>query len=128
MTGFDPKVFRKIARDRGYISDAILEQTVSKLIGVKTIAMVRDRLHGRQSISFAESFVLASFFRMTPKEYADTFISGIFVEDREGHFVAHIADPAEVLNEKSRWQQGVRERKRRREEEREALAREAEEF
>lgn len=81
----------QVVRHRGYVSEKAVEDALAPVFGM-TPRSVKFRLEKGQ-LTKEECEVIGSYFEMTMKEYYDTFMSGLFVEDAEGHFVCHVDNP-----------------------------------
>ena len=47
--------------------------------------------------TWGQALVVGALFEMTPKEFADCFMSGYFKEVREGEFRAVVDDPSALI-------------------------------
>ena len=89
MVGYDYERLAKVAASRGYETESEIIHVLSKLFGISYRA-AWSRFYDEVWVRFDESFAVASYFKMTPKEYADVFLADLFQEDDEGRFVCHV--------------------------------------
>lgn len=113
----------KIGKDRGYYTKRALVQRIGKLLrrGERQAA---KRLYGYMPFTFLESFIVADFFEMTPAEYCDTFLNGLFKENERGQIVSHVDDANELLERESDDKRIKKNRAKRVKTEREGIVRE----
>lgn len=129
--GYDYDKLMQVVKHRGYLTPRSVAQVIKRVFGI-SLQAAEKKLDGTTRWSFEESFVIASYFEMTTKEYCDTFLNGLFKVDREGHFVCKVSDPGRVLRqrtEKNRLRKAKKEAERKEQEKyREELARKVEEL
>lgn len=125
VEGYNCDNMRKMAVARGYVTDRAIMQAIQRELGIRPITAEKKFYEG--NYSFEDSFVIASFFEMTPKEYCDCFLWKVFVEDREGHFIVKINDPGRILYRRREWRKEKERMRMERKEQREAFLRRFEE-
>lgn len=91
MKFYDSDKLLKVAIDRGYRSFDAIAKALSKTFGLNPRA-VRNRLTSG-NLSKEECEVIGSYFQMTMVEYYDVFMSGLFQEDMEGHYICIVEEP-----------------------------------
>lgn len=91
MSLFSKSKLMEVAKERGYVSDNAVCFALSPVLGVSK-RVVHGKLR-KGSLTKEECEVIGSFFEMTMKEYYDVFMSGLFQEDSDGHYVCHIENP-----------------------------------
>lgn len=92
MTGFfDLNKLMQVVAHRGYLTEKAIADAMSPIFGLTSAEIIRKLKKGR--LTKEECEVLGSYFEMTMKEYYDTFMCGLFVEDQEGHYVCHVDRP-----------------------------------
>lgn len=122
MIGYNHKRLLKVAESRGYRNEVSVVLEVQRMFALKDYRTATNKV--REGIfTFDESFVLASFFEMTPKEYAGVFLDGLF-RNMGGHFVCYVDDPDRFIREKKERRRRKREEAEAQRKEREAIARE----
>ena len=90
MKFYDKKKLLNAAKDRGYVTERAVALALAPIFNITPRVMESKISQGR--FSKEECEVIGSFFEMTMKEYYDIFMSGLFIEDREGHYVCHVDD------------------------------------
>lgn len=93
---FNKKRLLKMAEHRGYLTERAVADRVSEILDIKP-ETVKQRLD-KGKFSLEERIVIADYFEMTPVEFLDVFLSGVFVEDSTGHYVCWVDNPYEVLH------------------------------
>jgi len=91
---FNDDVLIEVGRDRGYANLDALAKGLSKVLDAPWKSVRNNIKSGR--ITVEDSFLIADWFAMTPKEYCDVFLNGLFVIDENGHYVARVDDPAYI--------------------------------
>lgn len=86
----------EVTKHRGYYNARSVAQGLSQIMGVTAKTMEAKISSGH--FSREEMIVIASYFEMTPKEFCDVFLNGVFNEDELGHFIAHVDSPFELLH------------------------------
>lgn len=86
----------EVTKHRGYYNARSVAYGLSKYMGV-TAKTVEQKIYSGH-FSREEMIVIASYFEMTPKEFCDVFLNGVFNEDELGHFIAHVDSPVELLH------------------------------
>lgn len=86
----------EVARHRGYVTVDAVASALAETFGM-TKRRMKNRLM-RGNFTKEECEVIGSYFEMTMKEYYDTFMRGLFVEDQEGHYICHIDNPEQHIN------------------------------
>lgn len=94
MSFYSSKVLKQIALNRGYYTDEALAQCLAEHMGKRPHVIMRKI---NQGFTQNEGAVVASFLEMSPKEYCDTFLHGLFKATREGHYVCYVEDPKYLL-------------------------------
>lgn len=85
---YSRKIFMQVVKHRGYMTErAVIDALVPVLEMTKKRVSFRVRT-GRWSVE--QMFVIAAYFEMTPKEFYDSFMHGLFIADREGHYVCKV--------------------------------------
>ncbi len=91
----------EVTKHRGYYNTKSVAIAISQNIGL-SVSTVTNKIHTGH-FSREEMIVIAAYFEMTPKEFCDVFLNGLFNEDSLGHYIAHIDSAYAVLhNEKAR--------------------------
>lgn len=106
-----------MARFRGYYTIEPIAVGLSQNTGL-SVSSWKNKL-GSGHLSREEMIVIAAYFEMTPKEFCDVFLNGLFNEDSLGHFIAHIDSAYELLHppkKKSQWQKQKEKKQKEREE------------
>lgn len=62
-----------------------------------SVSTIQNKIYSGH-FSREEMLVIASYFEMTPKEFCDVFLNGLFYENELGHYTAHIESAYEVLH------------------------------
>ena len=88
-------ILMKVARSRGYETVDSVVRHLAPILG-KTRRNTLDKLMNGM-LSRSECHVIGAFFQMTPVEYTDVFLNGLFVEITDGKYVCHIDDFEEHL-------------------------------
>lgn len=78
----------QMAKHRGYFTTHAIARTLSQNTGL-SVATWENKLSSGH-LSREEMIVIAAWFEMTPKEFCDVFLHGLFAENDLGHFEAHI--------------------------------------
>ena len=98
MSFYRKKKLMEVVKDRGYTTDAAVARVLSPLFE-KSVETIISKLNSG-NLTMEECEVIGSVFSMTMKEYYDTFMHGLFVENSEGHYVAFVASPYAHLHPK----------------------------
>lgn len=85
----------EVTKHRGYYTAKAVAQILSQNTGLSVSTWVSKISTGH--FSREEMVYVAAYFEMTPKEFCDVFLHGLFNEDSLGHFVAHIKSKEEIL-------------------------------
>ena len=91
MSFFRKDKLLQVAGDRGYTTIRAIEAKLAPLFGVTQEWVERKLKNG--DLSAGECEVIGAYFEMTMREYYDVFLNGLFRENDEGHWVAHIDSP-----------------------------------
>lgn len=85
----------KVARSRGYETVDSVVRHLAPILGNTRRSTLDKLINGTMSRS--ECHVIGAFFQMTPVEYTDVFLNGLFVEITDGKYVCYIDDFEEHL-------------------------------
>lgn len=96
MSFYSKETLLKVAKDRGYMTKRSVANALSMLLF--TSVGIADRKITKGNFTKEECEAIGSFFEMTMKEYYDTFMNGLFVINREGHYICHVPSVTEHLN------------------------------
>lgn len=100
MSLFNKNKLMEAVRDRGYVTERAVCDALAPIFGISSKSMESRLRHG--TLNKEECEVIGSYFEMTMKEYYDVFMSGLFIEDNEGHYVCHVDDlKAHLVKEKN---------------------------
>lgn len=92
---WDVDKLKQIAKDRGYYTDVALSAIISERLGVSIIATNKLLNSGR--LTWGQCIAIADLFEMTPKEFCDVFLDGVFKEVSDGVYKAHVDDVEALL-------------------------------
>lgn len=95
----------QVTRHRGYYNIRAVAQALSQNTD-KSLATWRTKI-GSGNFSREEMIFIASYFEMTPKEFCDVFLHGLFNENELGHFVAHVESPQELFEKRKPKQKDI---------------------
>lgn len=95
VSQWDRGILRDIANDRGYRTDEAVTYAISKELMVHM--STAKKLLRTGCFTWGQALVVGALFEMTPKEFADCFMSGYFKEVREGEFRAVVGDPSALI-------------------------------
>lgn len=87
---FSLESLRRIGYDRGYMTNLTLEAAIAESVGI-TIGAARTMLY-LGNVRWEVSFIIADLLEMTPAEYCDTFLHGLFRETVQGKWTAVLPD------------------------------------
>lgn len=107
----------EVTKHRGYYNIKSVAIAISQNTGL-SVTTITNKIHSGH-FSREEMIVIASYFEMTPKEFCDVFLNGLFNENSLGHYIAHIDSAYAVLHppkEKSAWQKQKEKKQKEREE------------
>lgn len=108
----------EVTKHRGYYNVKSVALAISQNTGL-SVGTITSKIYSGH-FSREEMLVIASYFEMTPKEFCDVFLNGLFSENSLGHYYAHIESAYALLHppkEKSQTQK----RKEKKQAEREEL-------
>lgn len=88
-----------IARARGALSDQTMIAMVAEELGT-TVSYARKILASGK-MTWGQCIVIGALFEMTPAEFCDVFLSGVFQEVVDGKWVAVVDDKAALLDKLS---------------------------
>lgn len=95
IVNWNPDKLMKIAYDRGYqtklITYAVIAQEFRCSVSVAKAYIMSGKM------SWGQCILLASLFEMTPVEFCDTFLNGVFQEVVDGKWVAVVEDKEALL-------------------------------
>ena len=94
---------KKIAESRGYMSARAIAFRLAPLLGM-TEQSVKAKLKSG-TFSMDETFITGAFFQMSPEEYYEVFMGGLFRKNNAGRYVCCLDDVnnnLEPVNEKPR--------------------------
>lgn len=94
ITEWDADKLRKIARARGFASDMTMLAVIAQELRISVGGAKRLIESGK--LTWGQTVVIAAFFEMTPVEFCDVFLSGVFKEVVDGKWVA-VAENKEAL-------------------------------
>lgn len=107
----------EVTKHRGYYNAKSVAIAISQNTGL-SVATITNKIYSGH-FSREEMIVIAAYFEMTPKEFCDVFLNGLFNENSLGHYIAHIDSAYAVLHppkEKSAWQKQKEKKQKEREE------------
>ena len=93
---WDKQKFLQVCGDRGYTHERTVVYAVAEELGLARATVQQMLSSGR--MRWEQILVIGAMFEMTPKEFADVFLSGFFVETEQGHYRCAIKNPSWVLN------------------------------
>lgn len=96
ITEWDADKFFKVAESRGYQTLPSVYAAVSEELNITMGGAMRLLKYGK--MSWGQIVVIASFFEMTPIEFCDVFLSGVFKEAVDGKWVATCDNKAALLD------------------------------
>lgn len=114
MPGYEPDTLMKVAKSRGYYSKRSVVESLHKVLGIGKSTIYR-KVKGDVPFNLSECCVIASTYEMTPREFCEVFLSGLFIEDSTGRYTAYVGDPGRFLHERN---EEILERRQKRKEER----------
>lgn len=88
----------EVTRHRGYYTSAAVATAISQNTG-QSVKTIDGKIHSGH-FSREEMCVIAAYFEMTPKEFCDVFLHGLFDEDGLGHYIAHVDSVYALLHSK----------------------------
>ena len=88
MSFYSKSKLMEVVKDRGYTTTKAVAMALAPIFGVGTGTMKSKLRYGKFTIEECE--VIGAFFDMTMKEYYQVFMEGLFQEDADGHYKAHI--------------------------------------
>lgn len=91
---WDKDKLRQIAKDRGVYTEPTMVAMIAEELHT-TVGHTR-RIIGSGKMTWGEIILIASLFEMTPMEFCDCFLSGVFQEVVDGKWVA-VAEDKDVL-------------------------------
>lgn len=86
----------EVTKHRGYNTIRAVANGLSKYFGIYPKSIEKKIITGH--FSREEMIVIAAYFEMTPKEFCDVFLNGVFNENDLGHYTAHVESPYEFLH------------------------------
>ena len=86
----------EVTKHRGYYTFGAVAKGLSQVMELKPSTLESKISSGH--FSREEMIVIAAYFEMTPKEFCDVFLNGLFEENDLGHFEAHIDSAYAVLH------------------------------
>ena len=86
----------EVTKHRGYYNTHAVAVGLSQNMEL-SVGTLKGKISSGH-FSREEMIVIASFFEMTPKEFCDVFLNGLFNEDDLGHYIAHIDSAYAVLH------------------------------
>lgn len=99
VTEWEAERLKHLARDRGYFTDAALVAAVGEALDISMLAT--SRLLNSGKFSWGQCVAIAGFFEMTPKEFCDIFLHGVFKETGDGVYKAQIGDVRAFLKQEA---------------------------
>lgn len=90
LSTFNLESLRRIGYDRGYITNLTLEAAIAEQLGM-TVESVRVLLCNGK-LKWEVIFIIADMLEMTPAEFCDTFLNGLFRETVPGKWTAVLPD------------------------------------
>lgn len=108
----------EVTKHRGYYNTKSVAIAISQNTGL-SVATVTNKIYSGH-FSREEMIVIAAYFEMTPKEFCDVFLNGLFNENSLGHYIAHI-DSAYAVLHPAKGKSDSQKRKEKKEAEREEL-------
>lgn len=85
MNLLNSEILYSIGKDRGYYSKQDLCNAIATLLD-KTPQTVYQQISSRRDFSIEQAARIGFLLEMTPKEFCDTFLSGLFIETPSGSF------------------------------------------
>lgn len=110
MSFYDKSKLMQVAGDRGYTTIRAIAAGVAPLFGVTQGWAERKLKTG--DLNAGECEVIGAYFEMTMREYYDVFLNGLFRENDEGHWVAHIESPYLHLHPPKKQRKSTRTKKK----------------
>lgn len=95
MSYFSKDILMSVANSRGYLTERATAFGISTALGIKQNVAKQKLRSGRFTLE--ESMVIGSYFEMTPKEFCDVFLNGLFEENSVGVFICTVENPKELL-------------------------------
>lgn len=74
-----------VCTDRGYKSKKEISEDLSKILG-KEPSTISSQMKDGWNLSLDDAARIAMYFEMTPKEFCDTFLYGLFEETPSGSY------------------------------------------
>lgn len=93
---YSSKKLIEVTKHRGYYNVHSVAVALSQDTGLSVSTLENKISSGH--FSREEMIVIASYFEMTPKEFCDVFLNGLFNENHLGHFIAHVDSAYAVLH------------------------------
>ena len=87
----------EMAKHRGYYNLHAIAVGISQDTGL-AVSTLQTKINSGH-FSREEMIVIAAYFEMTPKEFCDVFLNGLFNENDLGHYIAHIDSAYAVLHQ-----------------------------
>ena len=91
MSFFSYSKLMEVVKDRGYMTNRAVAARLAPIFGVTPERVTYKLKYDKLSAGDCE--VIGAVFEMTMREYYDVFLNGLFRENEEGHWVAHIESP-----------------------------------
>ena len=91
MSFFSYSKLMEVVKDRGYMTNRAVAARLAPIFGVTPERVTYKLKYDKLSAGDCE--VIGAVFEMTMREYYDVFMNGLFRENDEGHWVAHIDSP-----------------------------------
>lgn len=91
---FDRDRLNLIARDRGFYTQAAVNSAVAELFDITSVDA--NNLLCTRSLTWGQAIGVAVLFEMTPMEFCDVFLKGVFQEVVDGKFVACIPEGVNI--------------------------------
>lgn len=95
---FNRQTLELVMKDRGYFTHRAMVDKLARSLYKQNRNI--ERMLSTGAFTWEEILVIGHTFEMTAKEFSDTFLSGYFQEDREGHFKCHLDNPDEYVKSK----------------------------
>ena len=86
----------QVTKHRGYYNVRSVAIAIAQHTGLSA-RRIETKIHSGH-FSREEMIVIAAYFEMTPIEFCDVFLNGLFNEDNLGHYIAHVESPKALLN------------------------------
>lgn len=84
MNTFNEDSLLSICKDRGFYRTRDVYDSLGKVIGIEPASMRAKVREGKFTLE--QTTWIAGALEMTPKEYCDTFLNGLFVETASGTY------------------------------------------